>query len=189
MYQIRMYHTCRCTINSTAVSLFVYSLVVGGTHDTYVPPKKQLYRYLFIRQWVVVRMISTFRPWTHTSDDSYIYRLSLVVATATVSYLAIMQNTYRQFQAPGTFFSNFGDEVGIERSDGNFCRFATLSGVHQGAHICLATKWINEELRSQSRIITEYLEREIERGGGSSCRIHCCTESYTPQPVDLTPIP
>ena len=49
MYQIRMYHTCRCTINSTAVSLFVYSLVGGGTHDTYVPPKKQLYRYLFIR--------------------------------------------------------------------------------------------------------------------------------------------
>ena len=49
MYQIRMHHTCRCTINGTAVSLFVYSLVGGGTHDTYVPPKKQLYRYLFIR--------------------------------------------------------------------------------------------------------------------------------------------
>ena len=27
----------------------------------------------------------TFRPWTPTSDDSYIYQLSLVVATATVS--------------------------------------------------------------------------------------------------------
>ena len=39
MYQIRMYHTCRCTINSTAVSLFVYMLVGGDTHDTYVPPK------------------------------------------------------------------------------------------------------------------------------------------------------
>ena len=38
MYQIRMYHTCRCTINSTAVSLFVYSLVGGGTNDTNVPP-------------------------------------------------------------------------------------------------------------------------------------------------------
>ena len=31
-------------------------------------------------------MIPTFRPWTHTSDDSYIYQLSLVVATATVSF-------------------------------------------------------------------------------------------------------
>ena len=27
----------------------------------------------------------TFSPWTHTSNDSYIYQLSLVVATATVS--------------------------------------------------------------------------------------------------------
>ena len=32
----------------------------------------------------------TFRPWTHTFDDSYIYQLSLVVATATVS---LAQNT------------------------------------------------------------------------------------------------
>ena len=32
-------------------------------------------------------MIPTFRPWTHTSDDSYMYQLSLFVATATVSYL------------------------------------------------------------------------------------------------------
>ena len=31
-------------------------------------------------------MIPTFRPWTHTSDGSYIHQLSLVVATATVSF-------------------------------------------------------------------------------------------------------
>ena len=30
--------------------------------------------------------VGHFRPWTHTSDDSYIYQLSLVVATATVSF-------------------------------------------------------------------------------------------------------
>ena len=30
--------------------------------------------------------LPTFRPCTHTSDDSYIYQLSLVVATATVSF-------------------------------------------------------------------------------------------------------
>ena len=28
----------------------------------------------------------TFRPWAYTSDHSYIYQLSLVVATATVSF-------------------------------------------------------------------------------------------------------
>ena len=36
-----------------------------------------------------------FRPWTHTSDDSYIYQLSLVVATATVSFLAPYARTTR----------------------------------------------------------------------------------------------
>ena len=36
-------------------------------------------------------MIRTFRPWTHTSDDSYIFQLSLGVATATtVSFLSII---------------------------------------------------------------------------------------------------
>ena len=33
---------------------------------------------------VPLAITPTFRPWTHTSDDSYFY--SLVVATATVSY-------------------------------------------------------------------------------------------------------
>ena len=35
---------------------------------------------------VPLAITPTFRPWTHTSDDSYFYQLSLVVATATVSF-------------------------------------------------------------------------------------------------------
>ena len=35
---------------------------------------------------VPLAITPTLRPWTHTSDDSYIYQLSLVVATATVSF-------------------------------------------------------------------------------------------------------
>ena len=35
---------------------------------------------------VPLAITPTFSPWTHTSDDSYIYQLSLVLATATVSY-------------------------------------------------------------------------------------------------------
>ena len=38
---------------------------------------------------VPLAITPTFRPWTHTSDDSYIYQLSLVVATATASYRSI----------------------------------------------------------------------------------------------------
>ena len=35
---------------------------------------------------VPLAITPTFRPCTHTSDDSYMYQLSLVVATATVSF-------------------------------------------------------------------------------------------------------
>ena len=45
--------------------------------------KKESYRLS-----VPLAITPTFRPWTHTSDDSYIYQLSLVVATATVSFLS-----------------------------------------------------------------------------------------------------
>ena len=36
----------------------------------------------------------TFSPWTHTSDDSYIYQLSLVLATATVSLYDGLEHVY-----------------------------------------------------------------------------------------------
>ena len=36
---------------------------------------------------VPLAITPTFSPWTHTSDDSYIYQLSLVLATAIVSFL------------------------------------------------------------------------------------------------------
>ena len=35
---------------------------------------------------VPVAITPTFSPWTHTSDDSYIYQLTLVLATAIVSF-------------------------------------------------------------------------------------------------------
>ena len=81
----------------------------GRSHDTYVPPKKQLYRRGYptyevpfssrcttksiakksptcsLLPAVPLAITRTSRPWTHTPDDSYIHQLSLVVATATVS--------------------------------------------------------------------------------------------------------
>ena len=47
---------------------------------TYVPV---ISRQKYIRTYVM------FRPWTHTSDDSFIYQLSLVVATATLYLINI----------------------------------------------------------------------------------------------------
>ena len=49
-----------------------------------------------------------------------------------------LQYKKRQIQAPGTTFSTFSDGVRLEGGHGNCCRFATLTAVHQGAHICLA---------------------------------------------------
>ena len=53
-----------------------------------------------------------------------------------------------QIQAPGTTFSSFGDEVWMVGGHGNCCRFATLTGVHQGTHISLAKNWIKGKVRS-----------------------------------------
>ena len=72
MYQIRMYHTLWYQVRN----MYQIRMIPGAY---YVPDT-------YLRTYVVVRMIPTFRQWTHTSDDSYIYQLSLVVATATVSY-------------------------------------------------------------------------------------------------------
>ena len=58
----------------------------------YHPPKNRALLSSFITP--------TFRPCTHTSDDSYIYQLSLVLATATVSLYPATHN----YSIPGTFY-------------------------------------------------------------------------------------
>ena len=59
-----------------------------------------------------------------------------------------LQYKKRQIQTPGTTFSNFGNEVGMEGGHGNCCRFVALTGVHQGAHISLAKYCIKGKVRS-----------------------------------------
>ena len=66
---------------------------------------------------------------------------------STIKYTWLQYKT-PQIQAPGTTFSFFGDEVGVQGGHGNCCRFATLAGVHQGAHICLTKLWIHGKIRS-----------------------------------------
>ena len=57
------------------------------SHATTVWYQVRTYHTLWyqVRIMYQIRTYVMFRPWTHTSDDSYIYQLSLVVATATVS--------------------------------------------------------------------------------------------------------
>ena len=79
---------------------------VRSVPDTYGPGISRLPRYVYDTRYVdtstryvctwyqpatqiCMYLVSagrrTFHPWTHTSDDSYMYQLSLVVATATAS--------------------------------------------------------------------------------------------------------
>ena len=46
---------------------------------------------------VPVAITPTFSPWTHTSDDSYIYQLSLVLATAIASYFFYVAPSVRGY--------------------------------------------------------------------------------------------
>ena len=62
-------------------SMYLYVLCTTYV-CTWYQPATQIRMY----QYLVSAGRRTFRPWTHTSDDSYMYQLSLVVATATVSY-------------------------------------------------------------------------------------------------------
>ena len=50
---------------------------------------------------VPLAITPTFSPWTHTSDDSYIYQLSLVLATATGSFTCLV---HREDSRPPEIF-------------------------------------------------------------------------------------
>ena len=77
------------------------------------------------------------------SDTSY--ELLLLLQQQKYTWL---QYKTPQVQASGTNTSIFSDEVHVEGGHRNCCRFATLTGVHQGAHICHANYWINGQFRS-----------------------------------------
>ena len=60
---------------------------------------------------VPLAITPTFRPWTHTSDDSYIYQLSLVVATATASFLSEVYDLFQLLCVLSPVFICFPPEV------------------------------------------------------------------------------
>ena len=78
MYQMRMIPGTYCCI---AICL----LVSGWWYAWYLRSAQEIAVSLFVYSLVGGGITRTFRPWTHTSDDSHMYQLSLVVATATVS--------------------------------------------------------------------------------------------------------
>ena len=71
-------------LNSELKEMGVFSAVAGNQLPNQLQEKSPTGS---LPPAVPVATTPTFSPWTRTSDDSYIYQLSLVLATATVSYI------------------------------------------------------------------------------------------------------
>ena len=72
------YFEVKNNLNTELTEMGVFSAVAGNQLPNQL--QKRVLPALF-------HLITpTFSPWTHTSNDSYIYQLSLVLATATVSF-------------------------------------------------------------------------------------------------------
>ena len=69
-------------LNAELTEMGVFSAVAGNQ----LPNQLQKSTTGSLPPAVSLAITPTFSPWTHTSDDSYIYQLSLVLATATVYF-------------------------------------------------------------------------------------------------------
>ena len=92
--------------NSCIVAGTLWSPIQQQMHDK-INCKKESYR--LSSTCGALAITPTFRPWTHTSDDSWIYQLSRVVTTATVLYLlyfipTILCTGYSEFLIYTSYF-------------------------------------------------------------------------------------
>ena len=76
--------------------MVVFSAVAGNQLPNQL--QKRVLPALFHLRCLAITL--TFSTWTHTSDDSYIYQLSLVLATATVSFFVCLVCQFYEQQVP-----------------------------------------------------------------------------------------
>ena len=70
-------------LNTELKEMGVFSAVAGNQLPNQLQQKRTTGS---LPPAVPLAITPTLSPWTHTSDDSYMYQLSLVLATATVSF-------------------------------------------------------------------------------------------------------
>ena len=97
--------------------------------------KNTIYRKTLLKKVQLVRVLSMMRAYFSTTAKNI-----RDCSTRKPNSNAWNHTFYR--------FSNFSDEVRLEAGHENCCRFATVTEVHQGAHICLAKCWINGKVLS-----------------------------------------
>ena len=103
---------------------------------------------------------------------------------------ARLQYKIPQIQAPGTTFSIFGDEVGMEGDHGNCCRFATLTPECVEEHISALPKFGSKEKSGARAELRNIPKEKLGGRGGSSCRFdlkkffrgHCNTGGELSKP-------
>ena len=98
-------YVCTWYLRTTVGYVLCTTYVQPGI-SSYVPGMSRLPRYVYVGTYeprtksivkksttgslppaMPLAITTTFSPWTHTSDDSYNYQLSLALGTSTVSYV------------------------------------------------------------------------------------------------------
>ena len=92
---------------------------------------------------------------------------------------AWLQYKIPQIQAPGTTFSNCGDEVGMEGDHGNFCRFATLTPECTKEQISALPNFGSKEKSGARAELRDIPTEKLGGRGGSSCRFDCLQKFYS----------
>ena len=135
-------------LNTELKEMGVFSAVAGNqlpNHTTRSIAKKSPTGSL--PPAVPLAITPTFSPWTHTSDDSYIYQLSLVSATATVSFYCIRDEGTRYTEGKTNILylgkrSNNRQTTCLRRSTGITClhllHFISSVGPPLPLHLLLA---------------------------------------------------
>ena len=93
---------------------------------------------------VPLAITPTFSPWTHTSDDSYIYHLSLVLATATASFI---RQCYKQRWWPiftrTTAYNRFISWLYCHANNNCWCHPSRLKRFYFGLNVLIPKWWEN----------------------------------------------
>ena len=109
-------------------------------------------------------------------------RVRAPAPSTTVKNTWLKQCKKRQIQAPGTTFSTFSDAVRLGGGHRNCCRFAALTGEHQGAHIprlpCQISNFGSKEKFGAKAKLGIAFKEKLRGRGGSSCLFDCLQKFF-----------
>ena len=122
---------------------------VSCTTTVVVQPKYLVY---FLLLTTVETRATELRFFSRCPRRHLVHACLAIAAATVLDRAAEEQSTFYTAVAAELHTSyqiiTFSDKVRLEGGHVNRCRFATLTGVHRGAHICLAKLWFKGKVRS-----------------------------------------